>query len=180
MKIFRNNAELCAKFSTMKLHIFTFSAFIALLAACGGADNSAEKKEVFKLGKAYGPVQVDTSKAISVEEMLLAYKGKSEDTEFTIFAPIEEVCQAAGCWVNVDKGDGETFMVRFKDHFTIPVETKIGSKAFLHGVAYMDTVSVEMLRHFAEDAGKSKEEIAKITKPEFEMGFEADGIILVK
>jgi hypothetical protein len=37
-----------------------------------------------------------------------------------------------------------------------------------------------MLRHFAEDAGKSKEEIAKITKPEFEMGFEADGIILVK
>jgi hypothetical protein len=42
----------------MKLHIFTFSAFIALLAACGGADNSAEKKEVFKLGKAYGPVQV--------------------------------------------------------------------------------------------------------------------------
>lgn len=164
----------------MKLHILTFSAVVMFLAACGGTEKTTEKKEILKLGKAYGPVAVDTAKAISVEEMLEAYKGKSADMEFTILAPIEEVCQAAGCWINIDKGNGETFMVRFKDHFTIPVETKIGSKAFLHGVAYMDTVSVEMLRHFAEDAGKSKEEIEKITKPEFEMGFEADGIVLVK
>ena len=137
----------------MKLHIFTFSALLMLVVAC---NNSAEKKEVIQLGKAYGPAKVDTAQAISVQEMLQAYKGKTQDTEFTIIAPIEEVCQAAGCWINVDKGNGESFMVRFKDHFTIPVDTKIGSKAYLHGVAYMDTVSVEMLRHFAEDAGKSK------------------------
>ena len=71
-------------------------------------------------------------------------------------------------------------MVRFKDHFTIPTKTEVGTEAYFHGRAYWDTVSVELLRHFAEDAGKSKEEIEKITEPKFEMGFEADGIALVK
>jgi hypothetical protein len=71
-------------------------------------------------------------------------------------------------------------MVRFKDHFTIPIDTKVGTEAYFHGVAYWDEVSVEMLQHFAEDAGKTPEEIAKITQPEYVMSFEADGIVLVK
>jgi hypothetical protein len=37
-----------------------------------------------------------------------------------------------------------------------------------------------MQKHFAEDAGKSKEEIEKITMPKKEMCFEADGIVLLK
>jgi hypothetical protein len=36
-----------------------------------------------------------------------------------------------------------------------------------------------MLRHYAEDAGKSLEEINKITQPEFKLNFEGDGIKLV-
>jgi hypothetical protein len=71
-------------------------------------------------------------------------------------------------------------MVRFKDHFTIPPATPSGTNAFMHGIIFMDTVSVEMLQHFAEDAGKSKEEIQKITAPKFEMNFRADAITLVK
>jgi hypothetical protein len=86
----------------------------------------------------------------------------------------------AGCWVNIDKGNGETFMVRFKDHFTIPTDTEIGTEAYFHGIAYWDEVSVEMLQHFAEDAGKSADEIAKITEPQYVMNFEADGIVFVK
>jgi hypothetical protein len=149
---------------------------ILFLASCGGAKN----ENTVELGKSYGPVKVDTSKAVSVAEMLKAYEGKTEEMEFTLEAPIQEVCSKAGCWINVDKGNGETFMVRFKDHFTIPPKTKVGTEAYIHGVAYMDTISVDLLRHFAEDAGKSKEEIEKITEPEFELGFEADGITLKK
>ena len=52
--------------------------------------------------------------------------------------------------------------------------------AMLHGTATMDTITVEDLQHYAEDAGKSKEEIAKITEPEFELNFEADGILMKK
>jgi hypothetical protein len=43
-----------------------------------------------------------------------------------------------------------------------------------------DTTTVAQLRHYAEDAGKSKEEIAKITEPKIELTFMADGVIVKK
>lgn len=159
---------------------FLIAGLLFLTASCGSPKSTDSNENPIKLGKNYGPEQVDTSKAITVAEMLTQFEGKSKEMEFTFLAPIEEVCSKAGCWINVDKGNGETFMVRFKDHFTIPVKTKPGTEAYLHGVAYWDTVSVEMLQHFAEDAGKSKEEIAKITEAKYELGFEADGIVLKK
>jgi hypothetical protein len=109
--------------------------------------------------------------------MLRQFKAENGDQEFTFEGKITEVCSNAGCWVNIDRGNGESFMVRFKDHFTIPLNTKIGSTAYLHGLAYMDTVQVEDLKHFAQDAGKSEAEIEKITKPEYSLNFEADGIL---
>ena len=41
-----------------------------------------------------------------------------------------------------------------------------------------DTISVERLRHYAEDAGKSSDEIEKIVKPEFKLSFLADGVAI--
>ena len=48
------------------------------------------------------------------------------------------------------------------------------------GDLFLDTVTVEMLKHFAEDAGKSEEEIAQITEPSYDMGFTADGVIIAE
>lgn len=158
--------------------IFVILSVAAMVASCGSKGD--ENSTGITLGKNYGPAKVDTSKAVTVDEMLKAFEGKTEETEFTFVAPIEEVCSKAGCWINVDKGNGETFMVRFKDHFTIPPKTKIGTEAYIHGVAYWDTIPVDLLQHFAEDAGKSKEEIAKITEPKFELSFEADAIVMKK
>lgn len=157
--------------------ILLILSVIALFISC---DSNETKESQVQLGKSYGKVKVDTAQAISVDEMLNTFKDKTGEMEFTFVAPIEEVCSKAGCWINVDTGNGETFMVRFKDHFTIPPKTKVGTEAYIHGMAHWDTVTVELLQHFAEDAGKSKEEIAKITEPKFELGFEADGIVLKK
>jgi hypothetical protein len=126
----------------------------------------------------YGPVKVDMNKSISVSDMLKDFEGKSGRVEYTFEAPLNEVCSKAGCWVNIDKGNGDMFMVRFKDHFTIPTTTPIGTLAVFHGYAFQDTVSVELLRHFAEDAGKTQEEIEKINEPKITFGFEADGVKL--
>jgi hypothetical protein len=80
--------------------------------------------------------------------------------------------------MKVDKGNGETMMVTFKDYgFFVPFESA-GKTAIMKGFAYYDTVSVEMLRHYAEDAGKSKEEIEAITEPEYDIAFEASGVVL--
>jgi hypothetical protein len=148
---------------------------LIFLVAC-----STEKEEVKAEMVAYGPTKVDQSKAISTEEMLSEMKDVSGEKQFTINAEINEVCSKAGCWINVKKPDGSTFMVRFKDHFTIPPKTPIGTKAYLSGIAYWDTIPVDMLQHFAEDAGKSKEDIEKITEAKFELAFEADGIVFEK
>lgn len=153
--------------------VLSIFAGLSLLVACTSSNEIKETVEI----KAFGPHEVDDSKAISTQEMLRQFKAENGDQEFTFEGKITEVCSNAGCWVNIDRGNGETFMVRFKDHFTIPLNTKIGSTAYLHGLAYMDTVQVEDLKHFAEDAGKSEAEIEKITRPEFSLNFEADGIM---
>jgi len=163
----------------MKKILFVTVTGLALLSSCGD-ENKTDGAVAVELGKSYGPVKVDTSKSVTLDEMLSSFEAQKDEMEFTFKAPMVEVCSKAGCWVNIEKENGETFMVRFKDHFTIPTKTEVGTEAYFHGRAYWDTVSVELLRHFAEDAGKSKEEIEKITEPKFEMGFEADGITLVK
>jgi len=148
------------------------------------SDNTVTEENVeieeIELGESYGPVEVNVEDAVSVEDMLSSFEGKTERTEYTFEAELNEVCSKAGCWVNIEKEDGETFMVRFKDHFTIPPETQLGTGAYFHGVAFWDTISVEMLQHFAEDAGDDASEIAKITEPKYELGFIADGIALKK
>ncbi len=161
----------------MKRFLFA-TALICVAVACTSTTENTEAKE--KLGKSYGPYKVKVEDAISVEAMLADFKGKTARTEYTFEADLAEVCSKAGCWVNIDKGNGDMFMVRFKDHFTIPPATERGTGAYLHGYAYMDTIPVADLQHFAEDAGKSKEEIMAITEPEYELNFEADGITLKK
>lgn len=115
--------------------------------------------------------------AISTSEFLTQIEGK--DSLFTkVKVDINEACQKKGCWMNVDLGKGNDMMVRFKDYgFFVPKDSG-GSTAIIEGVAYREVVSVDMLRHYAEDAGKSEEEIAKINSPETKLSFEATGVLI--
>ena len=54
------------------------------------------------------------------------------------------------------------------------------SEAILNGKAFVDVVSVDELKHYAKDGGKSAAEIAKITKPEVTYSFLADGVYIKK
>ena len=53
-----------------------------------------------------------------------------------------------------------------------------GKEVIVEGFAYYKEISVQELRHYAEDVGDSKEEIAKITKSKKEFFFEANGVLL--
>lgn len=128
--------------------------------------------------KSYGPKEVDSLIAIDLTDMLQQLGQNPEKVEFTFTAPIEEVCQTAGCWVSVKKENGELLRVRFKDHFIIPKNTRVGSIAYFRGEAFWDTISVELQKHFAEDSKMSESEINKITAPKFELSFEADGVLV--
>ena len=69
-------------------------------------------------------------------------------------------------------------MVKFKDYgFFVPKDIE-GEEVIVEGIAFIEETSVEDLKHFAEDAGKSKEEIESITEPSKSPGFLAHGVLL--
>ena len=91
---------------------------------------------------------------------------------------IINVCPKKGCWMNL-KVDEDTIFVKFKDYGFFVPKTGVESKlSFISGNIKKDTISVERLRHYAEDAGKSSDEIEKIVKPEFKLSFLADGVAI--
>lgn len=95
-----------------------------------------------------------------------------------VSGPVTAVCKKKGCWMNMDMGNDQTMLVRFKDYgFFVPLDCE-GATATVEGWAYRRQISVEELRHYAEDAGKSKDEIMAITQPKDQISFYADGVIL--
>jgi hypothetical protein len=95
-----------------------------------------------------------------------------------MIAKIDEVCQAKGCWMKLDLEDGNQVMVKFKDYGFFMPKNIAGKEVIINGKAYVNEMSVEEQQHYAEDAGKTKEEIAAITEVKKTYSFEADGVLL--
>ena len=100
------------------------------------------------------------------------------EVETKIEGTILSTCPKKGCWMNV-RVDEDTILVRFKDYgFFVPKQGQENNRVVMQGIAKKDTISVDLLRHYAEDANKSIEEIEKITQPEYKISFLADGVII--
>ena len=129
-------------------------------------------------GEWYG-AKVDPDGMIDIAKIpdLLA-KNASFDTK--VKARIIDVCPKKGCWLKLQVNDTTTALVKMKDYgFFLPLSAK-GKTVVLDGEVKMKTTSVAELKHYAEDAKKSKEEIAAITKPEKEIRVTAKGIVVVE
>jgi len=121
-------------------------------------------------------------KAISKEEMIKKYKSlKPGDTINIKFkSNIKDVCQNKGCWMAMELPGGKESFVKFKDYaFFVPLNAA-DQEAIVSGKAFVSETSVAQLRHYAKDGGKSEAEIAKITEPEIEYKFMADGVLISK
>jgi hypothetical protein len=100
-----------------------------------------------------------------------------DDANVIVEGNIVDVCQMKGCWMRVSDGEQELF-VRFQDYgFFVPMNAA-GHDVVMHGTAVEKELSVEELRHYAEDAGKSPQEIAAITEPETRVTFYADSVYI--
>lgn len=118
--------------------------------------------------------------AMDPADFLAEMEGK-DSLDAKVKAVITETCANKGCWMKLDMGNGKEMRVQFKDYgFFVPKEGMEGKHAVIEGKAYTDTVSIETLRHFAKDAGKSDEEIAAINAPKVETSFEAKGVLIEK
>mgnify|MGYP006237888245 CR=1 FL=1 len=99
-------------------------------------------------------------------------------TKVKLKGEIVSTCPMKGCWMNMNIAN-DTILVRFKDYgFFVPKTGVEGRTAIINGYLSIDTLSVAQLRHYAEDAGKNKNEIMKIKMPKITLSFLADGVAI--
>lgn len=126
--------------------------------------------------------EISDADAISAEEMRTKFKNlkKGDTLNIKFTSTINEVCKKKGCWMKLDLGEEQESMVRFKDYgFFMPLNAD-NKDVVVNGKAFVTEISVDELQHYAKDAGKSEEEIAKITEPKYTYAFEADGVLMKK
>ena len=121
--------------------------------------------------------EINDSGVISLTQLVSELQNQ-EAFEGKVVGEIKDVCTKKGCWMTIDLPNGETMRVTFKDYgFFVPLNSQ-GYPVIIEGVASKKVTDVATLRHFAEDAGKSKEDIEAITEPKQEYAFEAIGVII--
>jgi len=155
----------------MKNLFFALSGL--LLFAVGSSLHAQESSRQF--GE---PITADD--AISYEA-LLRQLGDEDSLSTKVVGQVEAVCQMKGCWMNVgsEEAGSPTMIVKFKDYgFFVPMDSA-GHRVVMQGYAYREVTPVDELKHLAEDAGKSKEEVDAITHPKEELKFLATGVLLL-
>jgi hypothetical protein len=119
----------------------------------------------------------------SYDQVLKDLNKKGSLDEVVVHAAVTGVCQAKGCWMTlVSTTDPSTpsMFVKFKDYAFFMPKDLAGGKVIMKGKAYKEVTSIDDLKHYAEDEGKSADEIAKITKPKEELKFLASGVHILK
>mgnify|MGYP000853988566 CR=1 FL=1 len=130
------------------------------------------------VGDSYGE-KISADGAISLKELNNklsnggTYAGK-------IVGIVKESCVTKGCWLTMELPDKTKMQVKFKDYGFFVPEAIVGKSVVLEGEAKQKIVTVNELKHYAEDAKKSKAEIDAITKPEKQVKFMANGVLVVK
>lgn len=127
-------------------------------------------------GVTYGAGAIQEG-AVPVNELNTVLKDNKYQGK--ISGKVVEVCQEKGCWMKIEKSNGDKMMVRFKDYgFFMPKNIQ-GKEVVLDGEVLEKEVSVKQLQHYAKDAGKTDEEIKSIKEPKKELQFIAKGVLVL-
>ena len=126
--------------------------------------------------------KISVNKAITSKELLskldLITAGDTINVKLT--SKVKEVCTKKGCWMTLDLSQEIESMVQFKDYgFFVPTNSK-GREVIISGKAFLKETGIKELQHYARDAGKDEDEIAKITVSKKEIFIEASGVLMKK
>lgn len=149
------------------------------IAGFGFLANAQPPEGEAKPGEWYGE-KVKPEGAMPISDAVAKLNDGKDEVDGKIKAKIVEVCEKKGCWLKLDLGNGETATVKMKDYgFFLPLAAK-GKTVVIDGEVKIKTTSVAELKHYAEDAKKSKEEIDAIKEPKKEVRVLAKGIVVVE
>ncbi len=149
-----------------------------ILFSCGEKPNENTEAKADKKISFYGS-KFDPKGAITPAELAAKMKDGGEQN-IILKTKINQTCSKKGCWMSVEMPDNEEMMISMIDYsFFVPKSGAEGLETYIKGKVAQDTVSVEHLRHLAEDANKSKEEIDAISEPKIGLSMVATGIAIV-
>lgn len=152
----------------------------AFVVACNTGNESSSAEEKQENGTTPYAVYGDTitpDSAFSASEVIELLKMR-DSVYVKVTGLIDEVCQKKGCWMDLTVNDSTYITVRFVDYSFFVPKDAAGKIAIAEGWVKVDTLSVEELRHYAADGGKSKEEIEAITQPELSYEMMAHGVLI--
>jgi hypothetical protein len=137
-----------------------------------------------RLGEAK-PLVMEKDREVYGAELQLKETTKLEDIvknpkeyagrKLRVSGVIEGVCQKRGCWMNIKDGDAHTKVTFTGYGFFVPFDVA-GRNVIVECTAIEKDIPEAMRRHYAQDAGKSKEEIEKIKGSEKGVMLTADAV----
>lgn len=155
--------------------------------ACGGnaqneetIENATEETnaEAVEVADGYYGEEINEDGAVTMSEFI-AKMEQGDSLAIKVNGTIEKTCKMKGCWMTVVTNEGETMRVSFKDYgFFVPKEGMEGKEVIIEGMAKKKLLTVEELKHYAEDGGATKEELEAITEDSEELTFVANGVII--
>ena len=161
--------------------LFLFCCLSLFIFACNSAPKGkAQMTEEGKITAISFGEEITQDNALSYDDMIDKMAG-ADSLNTKVVGTVEGVCQAKGCWINIvsDNPDQPSMFVKFKDYGFFMPKDIAGKKVIMEGYAFKEVTPVDELRHYAEDEGKSKEEIAAIVEPKEELKFLAKGVLLL-
>ncbi|MFT5079230.1 MAG: hypothetical protein ACI825_001911 [Planctomycetota bacterium] len=161
-------------FSLIALATFTFSCETTTKKETA----ETEDQEIAMNYESFGD-EITEDKAMTKEAMIEKFSNlKPGDTVPVKFTTgVKEVCASKGCWMLLDMGEDEA-MVKFKDYGFFMPKDIAGAAVIVEGLAFVEEMSIDDQRHYAEDAGKKIEEVMGITEPKRTLSVVSNGVLL--
>lgn len=158
--------------------IFVLASLVLAIVSCK-KEQVTETPEITVTYSKFGE-EITPNDAVLQAEMLEKFQNMKEGDTIPIkfSSTILDVCQKKGCWMSMDlEGDKDAF-VRFTDYgFFVPLDAA-NQESIVEGRAFLSIVTVDELKHYAKDGGKSQEEIDAITEPKITYAIQADGVLI--
>ena len=151
--------------------------FLFAIAACTHTNSNDNQSQQATDVMTYG-TQVNLSAPVDITEMTRVVE-EQDSARLTVEGKIVSTCKMKGCWMSIALPEGEEMRVTFKDYsFFVPKEGVEGKTAVFEGWAKREVVTEKERRHYAADAGKSKEDVEAIKGDSHELTFVADGVVI--
>jgi hypothetical protein len=153
-----------------------------ILISCNEGNSNRDASALAKKNpvsyKSFG-TEITAENALSATQALEKFNslepGDTLNLKFS--SKIKSVCKKKGCWIILELPEQEV-RVSFKEYgFFVPKDSE-NTEVIVEGKAFLNEISVEDQKHYAQDEGKPHAGLSEITMPKTTKAFIAEAVLL--